>query len=104
MYILRCVARCPSAYKMLTIVLHPAQMPAFLLSLLCYAFWLSFARVGADNVAPTTWPLLWLAFAALVMFNPMPTMFKPSRWWLIKNVGKLLTSGMHRVEVSRQLH
>lgn len=79
-------------------------MPAFLLSLLCYAFWLSFARVGADNVAPTTWPLLWLAFAALVMFNPMPTMFKPSRWWLIKNVGKLLTSGMHRVEVSRLPH
>ncbi|KAI0642772.1 EXS-domain-containing protein [Trametes meyenii] len=25
-------------------------------------------------------------------------MFKSSRWWLIKNVSKLLTSGMHRVE------
>ncbi|RPD75683.1 EXS-domain-containing protein [Lentinus tigrinus ALCF2SS1-7] len=25
-------------------------------------------------------------------------MFKSSRWWLVKNVSKLLTSGMHRVE------
>ena len=79
-----------------------AQMPAFLLSLLCYAFWLSFARVGEHSVAPTTWPLLWLAFAALVMVNPLPIMFKASRWWLVKNVSKLLTSGMHRVEVRRR--
>ena len=74
-------------------------MPAFLLSLLCYAFWLSFARIGTENVAPTTWLLLWLAFTALVLFDPLPIMFKSSRWWLIKNVSKLLTSGMHRVEV-----
>ncbi len=80
-----------------------AQMPAFLLSLLCYAFWLSFARIGTENVAPTTWPLLWLAFAALVMFDPLPIMFKSSRWWLIRNVSKLLTSGMHHVEVGSQL-
>lgn len=77
-------------------------MPAFLLSLLCYAFWLSFSRIGTDSVSPTTWPLLWLAFAALVMLDPLPIMFKSSRWWLIRNVSRLLTSGAHRVEVRCQ--
>ena len=74
-------------------------MPALLLSLLCYAFWLSFTRAGSESVAPTTWPLLWLALAAGFMLDPLPIMFKSSRWWLVKNVSKLLTSGMHRVEV-----
>ncbi|OBZ67468.1 Phosphate transporter PHO1 [Grifola frondosa] len=74
------------------------EAPAFLLSLLCYAFWLSFSRIGSSNVAPTTWPLLWLALTALVLLDPLPILFRPSRWWLVKNVIKLLTSGMHRVE------
>ncbi|CDO74587.1 hypothetical protein BN946_scf184583.g14 [Trametes cinnabarina] len=74
------------------------RLPALLLCLLCYAFWLSFARVGANHISPTSWPLIWLAITAAILFNPLPIMFKSSRWWLIKNVSKLLTSGMHRVE------
>ena len=33
------------------------------------------------------------------MLNPLPILYKPSRWWLVKNVSRLLTSGAHRVEV-----
>ncbi|KAJ7906259.1 EXS family-domain-containing protein [Mycena leptocephala] len=74
------------------------QTPAVLLAALCYAFWLSFARIGAPHVSPTIWPLVWLAFAGVVMFDPFPVLFKPSRYWLIRNVGKLLKSGTRRVE------
>jgi hypothetical protein len=42
---------------------------------------------------------VWLGFAAVVMFDPFPILFKPSRYWLIQNVAKLLTSGTRRVEV-----
>lgn len=70
---------------------------------LCYAFWLSFARIGAPHVSPTIWPLVWLAFAGVVMFDPFPVLFKPSRYWLIRNVGKLLKSGTRRVEVRLSL-
>ncbi|KAJ7512757.1 EXS family-domain-containing protein [Mycena galericulata] len=72
--------------------------PSALLAALCYAFWLSFARIGAPNVSPSIWPLVWLALAAVVMFDPFPLLFKPSRYWLIKNVGKLFKSGIKRVE------
>ncbi|CAL1699593.1 unnamed protein product [Somion occarium] len=74
------------------------EMPAFLFSTLCYAFWLSFARIGSHTVSPTIWPLLWLLLAALYVINPLPLSFKASRWWLVRNVGRLLTSGTHRVE------
>ncbi|KAJ6595865.1 EXS-domain-containing protein [Mycena vulgaris] len=32
------------------------------------------------------------------MIDPLPILFKPSRYWLIKNTGKLLRSGTKRVE------
>ncbi|KAJ7108541.1 EXS family-domain-containing protein [Mycena epipterygia] len=32
------------------------------------------------------------------MLDPLPILFKPSRYWLIRNVGKLLRSGTKRVE------
>ncbi|PIL23311.1 transporter [Ganoderma sinense ZZ0214-1] len=74
------------------------QLPAFLLSLLCYAFWLSFSRIGTRHVVPGTWPLLWLLFTGLVVINPLPVMWKPTRVWLLRNISRLLTAGVHRVE------
>ncbi|KAJ7906260.1 EXS family protein/ERD1/XPR1/SYG1 family protein [Mycena leptocephala] len=65
---------------------------------LSYAFWLSFAQIGSPSISPTIWPLVWLAFAAVIMLAPFPFLFKPSRYWLLKNVGKLLASGTRRVE------
>ncbi|KAJ7892875.1 SPX domain-containing protein [Mycena olivaceomarginata] len=62
--------------------------------------WLSFSRIGAPSISPTVWPVVWLGFAAVVMFDPFPILFKPSRYWLIRNVAKLLTSGTRRVEVA----
>lgn len=75
------------------------QIPALLLSTLCYAFWLSFQGVGPPHFDPILWPLIWLLLAAVIMFDPLPLLFKPSRWWLLRNISRLLTSGMHRVEV-----
>ncbi|KIM91587.1 hypothetical protein PILCRDRAFT_58350 [Piloderma croceum F 1598] len=34
------------------------------------------------------------------MVNPLPILSKSSRWWLVKNIGELLISGVHQVEVS----
>ncbi|THH19131.1 hypothetical protein EW146_g1993 [Bondarzewia mesenterica] len=74
------------------------EIPAIVLATLCYSFWLTFARIGAESVAPTTWPLIWLLFVAGLILNPFPVLFKESRWWLIRNITRLLTSGVHRVE------
>ncbi|KAJ7740035.1 SPX domain-containing protein [Mycena maculata] len=74
------------------------QTPSILMATLCYAFWLSFARIGASSFDPTLWPVVWLGFTAAIMLDPLPILFKPSRYWLLKNVGKLLTSGTRRVE------
>lgn len=71
------------------------EVPSILLLALAYAFWLSFAGIGS----PTLWPLVWLGVVFGMMFNPLPVMFRSSRWWLIRSVGELLISGAHRVEV-----
>ena len=36
------------------------------------------------------------------MVNPIPILFRSSRWWLLKSVGDLLISGFHQVEVRVQ--
>ncbi|GLB42048.1 putative EXS family protein [Lyophyllum shimeji] len=74
------------------------EIPSILLASLCYAFWLSFLRIGAPHVSPTIWPLVWLGFCGFVMLNPLPLFYKTSRYWLLKNLGKLLISGSRRVE------
>ena len=61
-----------------------------------YAFWLSFSYIGP----PTLWPLIWLALTFVIIVNPLPLLFKSSRWWLLRSVGELLISGAHRIEVS----
>ncbi|KAJ7269844.1 EXS family protein/ERD1/XPR1/SYG1 family protein [Mycena rebaudengoi] len=76
------------------------QTPSILLATLVYAFWLSFARIGAPSISPTIWPLVWLAFTVVLLLDPLPILFKPSRYWLLRNIGKLLTSGSRRVEVN----
>ncbi|KAJ7578280.1 EXS-domain-containing protein [Mycena floridula] len=49
-------------------------------------------------MAPTDWPLVWLGFSTAVIFDPFPILFRPARFWLIKNIGKLFKSGLKRVE------
>ncbi|GJE94840.1 SPX and EXS domain-containing protein [Phanerochaete sordida] len=74
------------------------EIPALMLSTLCYAFWLSFAQVGSSHFSPTLWPLLWLLLVAFIVVDPLPLFFKHSRFWLLKEIYRLLTSGAHRVE------
>ncbi|KAH9833274.1 EXS-domain-containing protein [Rhodofomes roseus] len=74
------------------------QIPALLLSTLCYALWLSFARVGSHTIEPPYWALLWVVWALFVWLNPLPILFRPSRYWLLRNLYRQLTSGVRRVE------
>ncbi|RDB30619.1 SPX and EXS domain-containing protein 3 [Hypsizygus marmoreus] len=74
------------------------EIPSILLAGFCYAFWLSFLRIGAPSISPTIWPLVWLGFAFIIMTDPIPVLYKPSRYWLIRNVGRLFFSGLRRVE------
>ncbi|KAF5356935.1 hypothetical protein D9756_006619 [Leucocoprinus leucothites] len=74
------------------------EIPSFLLASLCYAFWLSFARVGSPHVSPTIWPLVWLALTAAILFDPLPLLFRSSRSWFLRIVGRLFMSGTRRVE------
>ncbi|KDN50194.1 hypothetical protein RSAG8_01530, partial [Rhizoctonia solani AG-8 WAC10335] len=74
------------------------ELPAFLFATLAYAFWFSFSRAGAETIAPTTWPAMWLGLAAVVLFNPLPIFHRSARWWLLRTVGKLFVSGRTRVE------
>ncbi|KAK7463123.1 Xenotropic and polytropic retrovirus receptor 1 [Stygiomarasmius scandens] len=74
------------------------EIPSLLFATLCYAFWLSFSRIGAPSISPNIWPLVWLGFTALVMFDPLQINFKESRYWLIRRIGKLLVPGATRVE------
>lgn len=80
--------------------LYNIKLPAFFLATLICAFWLSFTLVGDNQpIAPTTWPLTWLVMALIVLLNPLPIMFKSSRFWLMRKTGKLLLSGTKTVEV-----
>lgn len=81
-----------------TLLILP-QIPALIFTTLCYAFWLSFKQIGSPLISPVIWPLVWLAFTAVVMFDPFRILFKPSRYWLLRNTGRLLLSGTRRVEV-----
>ncbi|KAG9081541.1 hypothetical protein FRC06_005512, partial [Ceratobasidium sp. 370] len=74
------------------------ELPAFLFTTLAYAFWLSFSRAGAERVASTTWPLVWIALAAAALANPFPVFHRSARYWLLRTVGKLFISGHTRVE------
>lgn len=74
------------------------EVPTLLLSTLCYALWLSFARVGASTITPSTWPLLWLVWALAVWLNPLPILYRPSRYWFVRNLGRQLSPGVRRVE------
>ncbi|KAK7034489.1 Xenotropic and polytropic retrovirus receptor 1 [Paramarasmius palmivorus] len=74
------------------------ELPSLLLSTLCYAFWLSFSRIGMPSVAPTIWPLVWLGLAALFVLDPFSLTFKSSRFWLVRIICRLLISGVKRVE------
>ncbi|ESK90170.1 signal transduction protein [Moniliophthora roreri MCA 2997] len=74
------------------------ELPSLLFSTLCYAFWLSFYRIGGSSISPTIWPLVWLGLTALVIVDPFGIAFKSSRFWLVKNIFRLLISGIRRVE------
>jgi hypothetical protein len=74
------------------------QLPTILFATLCYAIWLSFFGIGSQNISPTTWPIIWIGFAVAMLVNPLPVFSRSSRYWLLKNVLRLLVSGTSRVE------
>lgn len=74
-----------------------AEIPTFLFATLSFAMWFTFYRVGAEHVAPTTWPLAWLVFTIAVFINPLPIMHRPSRYWLLRTLGRVATPGYSHV-------
>ncbi|KAG8734798.1 hypothetical protein FRC10_011431 [Ceratobasidium sp. 414] len=74
------------------------ELPAFLFTTLAYAFWLSFSRAGVEHIASTTWPLVWIGLATVVLANPLQIFHRSARYWLLRTVGKLFVSGHTRVE------
>ncbi|WVQ84502.1 hypothetical protein IAT38_006654 [Cryptococcus sp. DSM 104549] len=74
------------------------ELPAFLFMTLSYCFYFSFARIGASNVAPTTWPAAWLVFFAVFWLNPLPIFRRQTRYWLLKVLFRVVTPGYSRVE------
>jgi xenotropic and polytropic retrovirus receptor 1 len=47
---------------------------------------------------------VWLGFASLLIFNPLPIFFRSSRFWFLKIFGRVMSSGMHTVEVCHLHH
>ena len=45
--------------------------------------------------------MIWLLFVVLLMVNPFPVMSRESRWWFLRKVARLLSSGFNKVEVSQ---
>ncbi|KAH0580784.1 hypothetical protein H2248_011943 [Termitomyces sp. 'cryptogamus'] len=74
------------------------EIPTILLAALCWAFWLSFRRVGSPHILPQYWLLVWLGFCAFVVLEPLTLFCKSSRYWFIRKTAKLLISGTRRVE------
>ncbi|WWD19646.1 hypothetical protein CI109_104108 [Kwoniella shandongensis] len=74
------------------------EIPAFLFLTLSYCFYFSFARIGSENVDPTTWPAVWLVFVAVFFLNPLPVLRRQSRYWLLRVLFRVCTPGYSRVE------
>ncbi|CCA74266.1 related to putative phosphate transporter 1 [Serendipita indica DSM 11827] len=74
-----------------------AELPAFLLLTLTYAFWLSFSGLPMV-VHHTVWPLAWLLLTICILANPIPIFYPYSRSWILRKSGGLLLSGTRRVE------
>ncbi|WVR00182.1 hypothetical protein IAU59_007324 [Kwoniella sp. CBS 9459] len=74
------------------------EIPAFLFLTLSYCFYFTFARIGAETIAPTTWPAAWLVFVAVFFLNPLPVLRRGTRYWLLRVLFRVCTPGYSRVE------
>lgn len=45
--------------------------------------------------------MIWLLFVAVLVINPFPVMSRATRWWFLRKVARLLSSGFDKVEVSQ---
>lgn len=42
---------------------------------------------------------MWLGFATILIFNPIPIWYRSSRIWFLRIFGRVISSGVHTVEV-----
>lgn len=78
------------------------EIPALFFCTLCYCFWLSF-NVVSKTISPQVWPVVWIFSTILILFNPLPVFHETARWWIIRSTARVITSGLVRVEVSREI-
>lgn len=69
------------------------ELPSFLLLLLGVAFWVSFVNPFPSAIAPTTWPLVWLVVALVILILPLPIFHLRSRTWFIRSILRVFGAG-----------
>ncbi|KAG8902948.1 hypothetical protein FRB99_003916 [Tulasnella sp. 403] len=74
------------------------ELPTYFFMTLSYALLLSFAGIFDSWIAPTSWPALWLLLFVVTMLNPFRPLHLSSRYWLLRNWGKLFAPGIYPVD------
>lgn len=82
--------------------LHPAELgliSSFLILLLSWAFYVSFTMSWNETIAPTSWPLIWIVVVLIITLNPLPFMYRNSRYWFVRSLIRVFVPGFLAVEV-----
>ncbi|KAM3550488.1 hypothetical protein MY1884_008223 [Beauveria asiatica] len=74
-----------------------AEFPSFFLLILGIVMWANFSRYGNDSLY-LYYPVLLIAFTALVIFMPLPVLAHKSRRWFGYSHWRLLLAGLYPVE------
>ncbi|KAK9451922.1 EXS family-domain-containing protein [Limtongia smithiae] len=74
------------------------ELPSFLFFWLAICMYLCFYDYWPDHLPAQWWPLIYVAFSTLVVFNPIPVFHWRAREWLIIALWRLLLSGLYPVE------
>lgn len=73
------------------------ELPAFLFLVLSYLGWLTFQDFVPVQV-PDWFPLVFVGFTLVLMFNPLNFAYRSARFWLLRALWRLVFSGFYRVE------
>ncbi|KAK0531206.1 Xenotropic and polytropic retrovirus receptor 1 [Tilletia horrida] len=75
------------------------ELPALFLLLLSICFWVSFLNPFPTQIAPTTWPLVWIVTVVVILVAPVPFFLHPSRRWIVRSLLRVFQAGiLSRVE------
>ncbi|GAA5941117.1 hypothetical protein JCM1841_003062 [Sporobolomyces salmonicolor] len=70
------------------------EIPATLYFILSLFFWAAFNNFWPDHIAPSAYPLAWLVVALVLLLNPFPVFYPSARWWMLRSMCRVVTSGL----------